>query len=69
MPENTKSDALEKLAELIAADLLADGEYLHIITKKGKHTGTWFKSNLTNCLSKLLHQNIELNPQQKTQST
>jgi hypothetical protein len=56
---------LEKLAALIAAELLADGEYLHIITtKKGlipnKHLATWHKSNLTDAISKLLHQHIEL---------
>lgn len=57
MPHNPE---LHQLAEKIAADLLADGAELRILTKKGKHTGTWFKSNLINAISNQLHQHIEL---------
>jgi hypothetical protein len=62
MAAKTKSttDQLDQLAALIAAELLGGGEYLHIITKKNKHTGTWHKSNLTNALSALLQKHIEL---------
>lgn len=64
MPEQSQL-TVEKLAALIAAKLLADGEYLHIITtKKGKipnrHTGTWHKSNLPIAISNVLHEHIEL---------
>lgn len=57
MPHNHE---LHQLAEKIAADLLADGVELRVLTKKGKHTATWFKSNLTNAISNQLHQHIEL---------
>jgi hypothetical protein len=60
MPKTSQLDALEKLAATIAAELLAGGDQLCIHTKKGKLAGTWFKSNLTNCISNLLHQHIEL---------
>lgn len=54
-------DALHQLAEKIATELLVKkGDRLHVLTKKGKHTGTWFKSNLTNAISNQLHQNIEI---------
>jgi hypothetical protein len=59
MPEKSHPE-LEKLAAVMAAELLADGEYLYIITKKNKHTGTWLKSSLTQKLSVLLHQHIEI---------
>lgn len=59
MPEQSQL-TVEKLAALIAAELLGGGEYLHVITKKHKHTGTWHKTNLPIAISNVLHEHIQL---------
>lgn len=57
-----KKSQLEQLADIIAADLLGGGEYLHVINKEGKHTGTWLKydGHLSKAIAVRLTQHIEL---------
>lgn len=58
----SKKPPLEQLADIIAADLLGDGDYLHVISKEGKHTGTWLKydSHLSKAIAARLTEHIEL---------